>query len=96
MEYNEIESRLNALHQLLRNTDYKAVKYAEGYYSNEEYEPIRLQREAWREEIRELEYQRATEAAKEGQMGYADALIAKGKLSTSEEKALTKLVQPIL
>ena len=46
------QSRINELKSLLAKTDYKAIKYAEGELTAEEYEPIRQQRKAWREEIR--------------------------------------------
>ena len=39
----------------LQQTDYQAIKYAEGFISEEEYAPIRAQRQAWREEINQLE-----------------------------------------
>lgn len=48
------QSRINELKSLLAKTDYKAIKYAEGELTAEEYEPIRQQRKAWREEIRKL------------------------------------------
>ena len=38
----------------LHNTDYKAIKYAEGELTEEEYAPIREQRKAWRNEINAL------------------------------------------
>lgn len=41
--------------QLLANTDYQAIKYAEGFISEEEYTPIKLQRQEWRNKINELE-----------------------------------------
>ncbi len=47
--------RINELKQKLQDTDYKAIKYAEGWISAEEYESVRLQRQAWREEINSLE-----------------------------------------
>ncbi len=40
---------------LLSLSDYKAIKYAEGEISAEEYEPIRLERRALRIRINELE-----------------------------------------
>lgn len=43
------------LKQQLAETDYKAIKYAEGWYTEEEYAPIKAEREALRERIRELE-----------------------------------------
>ena len=43
------------LKRKLCDTDYKAIKYAEGKYTKEEYAPIDAQREAWRARINELE-----------------------------------------
>lgn len=39
----------------LKNTDYRALKYADGCYTEEEYAPYKAEREAWREQIREIE-----------------------------------------
>ena len=39
----------------LQSTDYKAIKFAEGELSAEEYAPIREQRRMWRAEINRLE-----------------------------------------
>lgn len=39
----------------LAETDYKAIKYAEGLISAEEYEPIKAQRQSWRDEINNLQ-----------------------------------------
>lgn len=39
----------------LSDTDYKAIKYAEGMISEQEYESIRQQRQYWRNRINELE-----------------------------------------
>jgi ABC-type transporter Mla MlaB component len=38
----------------LHNSDYKAIKFAEGELTEEEYAPIREQRKAWRAEINAL------------------------------------------
>lgn len=46
---------IETLKQQLSDTDYKAIKYAEGQLSDEEYEPIRTQRQDWRDRIGELE-----------------------------------------
>lgn len=35
----------------LARTDYKAIKYAEGLITEEEYAPIKLQRQSWRDMI---------------------------------------------
>ena len=51
----EKENRINELKSLLASTDYQAIKYAEGWLSEQEYAPIKSQRQAWREEINELE-----------------------------------------
>lgn len=50
-ELIEIES----LKQKLAYTDYKAIKYAEGQLSEEEYTSIKAERQAWRNKINELE-----------------------------------------
>lgn len=47
-------NRIDELKELLSDTDYQAIKFAEGELTAEEYEPMRLQRKAWREEIRKL------------------------------------------
>lgn len=47
--------RIEELKKKLSDTDYKAIKYAEGWISAEEYEPIRLERQAVRNEINQLE-----------------------------------------
>lgn len=47
--------RINELKQALRDSDYKAIKYAEGLITPEAYEPIKLQRQAYRAEINALE-----------------------------------------
>lgn len=39
----------------LAETDYQAIKYAEGWITEEEYAPIKAQRQAWRDEINRLE-----------------------------------------
>lgn len=43
------------LKEELQRTDYKAIKYAEGVLTDEEYQPIGIQRQAWRHRINELE-----------------------------------------
>ena len=39
------QTRIKELKRNLSNTDYKAIKFAEGQISIEEYEPIKLQRQ---------------------------------------------------
>lgn len=50
-----INQQIAELQARLCETDYKAIKYAEGWYSEEEYAPIKAEREALRESIRSLE-----------------------------------------
>ena len=52
---NNNYNRIAELKQLLANSDYKAIKYAEGLISEEEYSNIRAMRQAYRLEINELE-----------------------------------------
>lgn len=47
--------RIEELKALLKESDYRAIKYAEGLYTEEEYEPYKVQRKAYRDEINELE-----------------------------------------
>ena len=49
--YNQIQE----LKQHLAETDFQAIKFAEGELTEEEFAPVRAQRHAWREEIRRLE-----------------------------------------
>ena len=49
------EQKIAELKQKLADTDYKAIKYAEGLMVESEYAPIRGQRQAWRDEINRLE-----------------------------------------
>lgn len=47
--------RINELKKLLASTDYQAIKYAEGQISENDYAPIKAQRQSWRDEINRLE-----------------------------------------
>lgn len=49
--------RIEMLKAELASTDYKAIKYAEGWISEEEYAPIKAVRQAIRDEINLLETQ---------------------------------------
>ena len=51
----EIQTRIQKLKMLLAETDYRAIKYAEGLYTEEEYAPYKEQRKAYRDEINSLE-----------------------------------------
>ena len=56
---NKFESplvfRILNLKRILADTDYKAIKYAEGLISEEEYAPIKAERQHLRDQINELE-----------------------------------------
>ena len=51
-----IIDEINALKKNLADTDYKAIKYAEGWITEEEYAETKAQRQAWRDRINELEH----------------------------------------
>ena len=50
----EIRGEINGYELLLRDTDYISHKHADGALTDEEYEEIRIQREEWRQAIRDL------------------------------------------
>lgn len=52
-ELNEL--KIAELKEKLLATDYKAIKYAEGFISEEDYAPIKAERQSWRDEIDKLE-----------------------------------------
>lgn len=47
--------RISELKSNLARTDYEAIKYAEGWFTDEEYAEYKAQRQAWRVEINQLE-----------------------------------------
>ena len=47
--------RISELKTLLDESDYKAIKYAEGLIPESEYEPIKSERQRYRDEINRLE-----------------------------------------
>lgn len=49
------EREIYELKQKLRDTDYQAIKFAEGELPEDEYADMRAQRRAWRDRINELE-----------------------------------------
>lgn len=51
------EILIEELKQQLAKTDYKAIKYAEGALSEEEYSSVKAQRQQWRNEINRLQVQ---------------------------------------
>ena len=54
-EATEINRQIRELKQKLFDTDYKAIKYSEGWLTDEEYAEAKAQREEWRKRINELE-----------------------------------------
>lgn len=54
-EIERIESEISVFKQLLSQTDYKALKHADGVITDEEYEETRQLRISYREEINRLE-----------------------------------------
>lgn len=55
------EEQILTLKQNLADTDYKAIKYAEGLISDEEYGEIKALRQQWRDEINRLESEAVTD-----------------------------------
>lgn len=49
------EAEIWSLKEQLRDSDYKAIKFAEGWITAEDYAPVKAQRQEWRERINELE-----------------------------------------
>ena len=49
------DKEISELKQKLSDTDYQAIKYAEGWITDGEYEPIKAQRQEWRDAINALE-----------------------------------------
>jgi hypothetical protein len=58
--------RIAELKKLLSDTDYKAIKYAEGLISEEEYVETKAQRQAWRDEINELQGKEVADGEQNG------------------------------
>ena len=62
--------------QKLADTDYKALKYADGVLSREEYEPVRKQRQKWRDRINEIE------------KDFTEPTITREEMDRAEERAM--------
>ena len=52
-----LKQEIEILKQKLKDTDYKAIKYAEEQLSEEEYASTKAERQGWRDRINELEAQ---------------------------------------
>lgn len=63
MNEHIIIPQIMALKEELSASDYKAIKYAEGLITAEEYEPIKAERQAIREQINALEKELAMNVA---------------------------------
>lgn len=59
---NLIQVKIDILKLQLKATDYKAIKYAEGLLTEEEYAPIKAERQRMRNEINWLEAELAGDA----------------------------------
>ena len=55
MYQSEIDSEINALTQLLAQSDYLALKHADGALTDDEYATARAERQTWRDRINELQ-----------------------------------------
>jgi hypothetical protein len=55
MYQSEIDSEICALEQLLAQSDYLALKHADGALTDEEYAGARAERQQWRDRINELQ-----------------------------------------
>ena len=54
-EQDTKQQQIDELKALLQESDYKAIKFAEGWISEQDYEPTKQQRQQWRQQINELE-----------------------------------------
>ena len=52
---------LEFLKKQLEDTDYKAIKHSEGLISEDDYAPIKEQRQIWRDRINEIEIEMGLE-----------------------------------
>ena len=50
-----LEMEIRSFQQLLTNTDYKAIKYAEGAITEEEFAETKAKRQHWRDMINEYQ-----------------------------------------
>lgn len=52
--YEYVKWKINDLKEKLSSTDYKAIKYAEGLYTDDEYKDIKIERQQLRDQINVL------------------------------------------
>ncbi len=55
MTKEEAQAEINGLKNLLAQTDYQAIKFAEGSITEDEYKEERAKRQSFRDKINELE-----------------------------------------
>ena len=55
IQKEEYSAEIQALKKQLADTDYRAIKFAEGVMTDEDYQATGIQRQAWRRRINELE-----------------------------------------
>lgn len=55
-----IENEIAICMQMLANTDYKALKHADGAITDDDYATTKAERQAWRDRINELQKQLET------------------------------------
>ena len=72
-------ARITELKQLLSDTDYKALKYADGALTEAEYAPVREDRKQWRAEINEIE------------KTFSEPTISREEMDLAEQLALDNL-----
>ena len=59
-EIDEIQRKIDETKAKLSQTDYQAIKYAEGFISETDYAPMKALRQAYRDEINRLEAELAS------------------------------------
>lgn len=83
LEYNNEQrkqyARIKELKDKLSESDYKALKFSDGVMTEEEYAPIRSERQAWRSEINEIE------------KDFSEPTITKEEMQEAEAKALENM-----
>ena len=59
-EIDEVQRKISGIKAKLSQTDYQAIKYAEGFISETDYAPMKALRQAYRDEINRLEAELAS------------------------------------
>lgn len=80
LRYNDLQknqfAQIKQLKKNLEATDYKALKYADGVYTEEQYAPIKAQRAEWRRQINEIE------------KDFVEPTITRAEMDEAERKAM--------